>query len=235
MFRFIGADIRVDGLRVDLRDSGDLLRSIGPLELEVPGDPSSAAFLCAAVLLASSGEVKLECVSVNPTRTGFLDVMNRMGARIRVENERDCCGEPVADVVVGAAHLRATEVEQLEVPRTIDELPILAVLAARAEGETVFRSVGELRVKESDRLTSIAENLRRLGVEAEISGDDLFVCGTDRRLQGRVDTRGDHRISMAFAVLGTAPGVDLELSETASTGISYPRFFEDLQSVRGNG
>jgi 3-phosphoshikimate 1-carboxyvinyltransferase len=235
MLRFIGADIRCDGLKVELRAINDVLRTVGPLELSVPGDPSAAAFLIASAILSRGADVTIEGVCVNPTRTGFIDVLRRMGAAIGIENERLVCEEPVADLVVGLGGLRATEVDSVEIPSVIDELPILAVLAARAEGETVFRSVGELRVKESDRLTSLEHNLRVLGVEVEVSGDDLFVRGTDRRLIGRIETWGDHRIAMAFAVLGSSPNVDLELSETASTGISYPRFFEDLQTVRGNG
>ena len=111
----------------------------------------------------------------------------------------------------------------------------LAVLASRAEGETVFREVGELRVKESNRLELIAANLRALGVEAEARGNDLFVCGTTRPPRGRVDTARDHRLAMAFAVLGTVPGADVRLSERASVAISYPRFFGDLRSIRATG
>ncbi len=175
----------------------------------------------------------IENVGVNPTRTGFLVVLARMGAHVDLVNLRDAGGEPVADLVVrpGGGALRGTEVSAAEVPTLVDEVPMLAVLASRAEGETVFREVGELRVKESNRLELIAANLRVLGVEAEARGNDLHVCGTTRPPRGRVDTARDHRLAMAFAVLGTLPGADVRLSEKGSVAISYPRFFRDLKAI----
>jgi len=211
-------------------------RAIVPsFRLSVPGDASSAAFLVGAAALAQDGELVIENVGVNPTRTGFLVVLARMGARVERVNLRDAGGEPVADLVARPAALRGTEVAAAEVPTLVDEVPILAVLASRAEGETVFREVGELRVKESNRLELIAANLRALGVEAEARGNDLYVCGTARPPRGRVDTARDHRLAMAFAVLGTVPGADVRLSERASVSISYPRFFADLRAIRETG
>jgi len=211
-------------------------RAVVPsFRLSVPGDASSAAFLVGAAALAQDGELVIENVGVNPTRTGFLVVLARMGARVERVNLRDAGGEPVADLVARPAALRGTEVAAAEVPTLVDEVPILAVLASRAEGETVFREVGELRVKESNRLELIAANLRALGVEAEARGNDLYVCGTARPPRGRVDTARDHRLAMAFAVLGTVPGAGVRLSERASVAISYPRFFDDLRSIRETG
>jgi len=205
--------------------------------LSVPGDASSAAFLVAAAVLAEAGELVIENVGVNPTRTGFLVVLERMGAHVERVNLRDEGGEPVADLVARPAALRGTEVSAAEVPTLVDEVPVLAVLASRAaEGsETVFREVGELRVKESNRLELIAANLRAVGAEAEARGNDLVVCGTTRRPSGPVDTARDHRLAMAFAVLGTIPGADVRLSERASVAISYPRFFDDLKRIRETG
>ena len=143
----------------------------------------------------------------------------------------------MADLVARPAALRGTEVSAAEVPTLVDEVPVLAVLASRASdgSETVFREVGELRVKESNRLELIAANLRAVGVEAEARDNDLFVCGTTRRPSGRIDTARDHRLAMAFAVLGTLPGADVRLSERTSVAISYPRFFHDLKRIRGTG
>ena len=207
---------------------------VPPFRLAVPGDASSAAFLVAAAVLAEGGELVIENVGVNPTRTGFLVVLARMGARVERVNLRDEGGEPVADLVARPAALRGTEVSAAEVPTLVDEVPVLAVLASRAAAgsETVFREVGELRVKESNRLELIAANLRAVGVEAEARGNDLFVCGTTRRPSGRVETARDHRLAMAFGVLGTIPRADVRLSERASVAISYPRFFDDLRSIR---
>jgi 3-phosphoshikimate 1-carboxyvinyltransferase len=216
-------------------DPPDRPPALPPLSLAVPGDPSSAAFLVVAALLAQTGELLIENVGVNPTRTGFLVVLERMGAHVERVNLRDAGGEPVADLLVRpAARLSATEVAAAEIPALVDEVPILAVLASRAAGDTVFREVGELRVKESDRLELVAANLRAVGAEAEAQGNDLYVRGTGQAPRGRVETARDHRLAMAFAVLGTLPGAAVMLSERKSVAISYPGFFKDLKKV-GDG
>jgi 3-phosphoshikimate 1-carboxyvinyltransferase len=202
---------------------------IPALDVAVPGDISSAAFLMAAAILATDGELLIENVGVNPTRTGVLVVLERMGAHCERVNLRDAGGEPVADLLVRPAELRGTEVAAAEIPTLVDEVPVLAVLASRAVGETVFREVGELRVKESNRLELVAANLRAAGVKAEVRGNDLHVEGTDQPPRGRVDTASDHRLAMAFAVLGTVEGAKITLSERKSVAISYPNFFHDLK------
>jgi len=202
---------------------------IAPFKIAVPGDPSSAAFLIAAAVLADAGELVIENVGVNPTRAGFIVVLERMGGHTERVNLRDEGGEPVADLLVRPAELRGTEVTAAEIPTLVDEVPILAVLASRARGATVFREVGELRVKESNRLELIAVNLRAVGVTAEVQGNDLHVAGTERPPRGKVDTAKDHRLAMAFAVLGTVRGANVRLSERRSVAISYPNFFRDLQ------
>ena len=199
------------------------------VHLTVPGDPSSAAFMVGAAILAERGELMIENVGVNPTRTGFLVVLERMGAHVERMSLRDEAGEPVADLLARPARLRGTEVTAAEIPTLVDEVPVLAVVASRARGVTVFRDVGELRVKESNRLELIAANLRAVGVKAEVQRDDLHVEGTERPPRGTVDTAGDHRLAMAFAVLGTIPGANIKLSERKSVAISYPRFFGDLE------
>lgn len=208
-------------------------RRLPPLDLTVPGDASSAAYLVAAALLAEAGELIITGVGVNPTRTGFLRVLDRMGARVAQRAGRQESGEPVADLVARPSTLTGTEVTAAEVPSLIDEVPVLAILAGRAAGETLFRHVGELRVKESNRLSLLAANLRAVGVHAEARGDDLLVRGGGARPRGRVDTGGDHRIAMAFAILGTVPGARVVLSERASAAVSYPSFFQDLRRIRG--
>jgi len=202
-----------------------------PINLSVPGDISSAAFLVAAAVLADGGELLIENVGVNPTRTGFIVVLERMGAHVERVNLRDEGGEPVADLVVRPAALKGTEVSAAEIPTLVDEVPILAVLASRARGATVFREVGELRVKESNRLELIAANLRAVGVKAEVQGNDLHVEGTDQPPRGKVETAKDHRLAMAFAVLGTVDRADVMLSERKSVAISYPGFFDDLRKT----
>lgn len=205
---------------------------IEPFDMQVPGDPSSAAFLAGAALLAEAGELRLANVGVNPTRTGFLAVLERMGAAPALDDPRVEFGEPVADIVLRPAPLRATEVTAGEIPSLIDEIPLLAVCAARAEGTTIFREVGELRVKESDRLGLIAENLRAVGCTADVQGNDLFVTGSDHTPAGRVRTAGDHRLAMAFAVLGTVPGARIRVDDPACAAVSFPGFAETLASIR---
>lgn len=208
---------------------------IEPFDLQVPGDPSSAAFLVGAAALAEAGTLRIARVGVNPTRIGFLEVLGRMGAMVRRETEDETFGEPVADLVAGPAELRATEVRAEEIPGLIDEIPLLAVVASRARGTSVFRDVGELRVKESDRLGLIAQNLRACGVTAEVRGDDLWVEGGDAAPVGKVRTAGDHRLAMAFAVLGTLPGARVRIDDMACADVSFPRFPETLRAVRKQG
>jgi len=203
--------------------------AIPPFSLSVPGDISSAAFMVGAAVLADGGELLVENVGVNPTRTGVLVVLERMGANVDRVNLRDEGGEPVADLVVRPAALKGTEVSAAEIPTLVDEVPVLAVLASRAVGETVFREVGELRVKESNRLELIAANLRAVGAKAEVQGNDLHVEGNPRTPRGKVETAKDHRLAMAFAVLGTTAGAKIQLSEQRSVAISYPTFFVDLK------
>jgi 3-phosphoshikimate 1-carboxyvinyltransferase len=203
--------------------------SVPSFDLSVPGDISSAAFLAAAAVLAEEGELLIENVGVNPTRIGFLVVLERMGVHVERVNLRDEGGEPVADLLVRPAALKGTEVTAAEIPTLVDEVPVLAVLASRARGSTVFREVGELRVKESNRLELVAANLRAVGARAEARGNDLYIEGGDAPPKGRVETASDHRLAMAFAVLGTLPHADIRLSERKSVGISYPTFFRDLK------
>jgi 3-phosphoshikimate 1-carboxyvinyltransferase len=227
MLRALGATVESRGLAVHLNPPA----SISAFDIRVPSDPSSAAFLVAAALLAEDGELEIRGVSVNPTRTGFLRVLERMGARIEVAPTEEVVGEPVATLRVRPHALHGTDVSPDEVPSLIDEIPILAALASRAEGDSTFRGVEELRVKESDRLALLAENLRAVGASAEATTDTLRVSGTDQPPAGRVETAKDHRLAMAFAVLNTVPGARIRLSEKASVAVSYPEFFDQLQQI----
>ena len=222
------ADPSVRPVSIEFQPSG----TITPFEARIPGDISSAAFLLGAALLAESGEILLRDVGVNPTRDGFLCVIARMGAAVTRENPRNWLGEPVADLVARPAMLRATTVKAGEIPGLIDEIPMLAVLASRAEGTTRFEEVGELRVKESNRLVLIAENLTRLGVEAKVEGNDLMVTGTHKPPRGRVVTEADHRIAMAFAVLGTVKGARVSVDDMDCAAVSFPGFEDSLRRLR---
>ncbi len=217
--------------RVTLPDP--IPRRLAPLKLEIPGDLSSAAFLLALGVLGGGGDgVRVEKVGVNPTRTGFLKVLDRMGAAVHVEDLREAFdrgGEPAGTVVAVPGALRGVEVGGAEVPSLIDELPLIAALGARAEGVTVIRDAEELRVKESDRIRVMCENLRGVGVEVEERPDGMAVTGGTHPLEGKVDPRHDHRIAMAFGVLGALPGNRIEVTDRRVVDVSFPGFWELLE------
>jgi 3-phosphoshikimate 1-carboxyvinyltransferase len=199
--------------------------------VRVPGDFSSAAFFVALATLAGAGELRIRGVGVNPTRTGLLSVLQRMGGQITLEAPGEQGGEPTADLLVGPGRLTGTRVDAAEIPSLIDEVPVLAVLAARAEGDTTITGAAELRVKESDRIQTIVQNLRALGGDAEELPDGLVVRGTDQPLRGRVQTRGDHRIAMAFGVLAAQPENEIEVDDLSAADVSFPGFWELLRRV----
>ena len=227
--------LRAFGFVIEERDGWLTFEPTGevtPFEMEIPGDPSSAAFPVGAALLAESGELRVSRVCLNPTRTGFLQVLERMGGRVAAEDIGPQFDEPVGALVAGPSPLVGTEVSAEEIPGLIDEIPLLAALATRARGTTVFRDVAELRVKESDRLDLIASNIRALGGNAEISGDDIFVSGGDQPPRGMVRTAGDHRIAMAFAILGTIPGARVRIDDLDCAAVSFPGFREMLREIK---
>lgn len=205
--------------------------ALNPLDVAVPGDFSSAAFPLALALLGGAGEgIVLRGIGLNPTRTGILPVLQRMNARIEVEiGSAPEGGEPVGDLIVHSCDLTGTEVQPEEIPGLIDEVPVLAVLAARARGVTRITGAEELRVKESDRLGALAANLSNLGVEVEELPDGLVIEGTGRPLSGAVEARGDHRIAMAFGVLGALAGNAITVDAPAAVDVSYPGFWEMLE------
>ena len=222
-----GVRVDVEGARVALRAT-DRLEA---LDVDVPADPSSAAFLAGLAALAQDGEMVLESVCVNPTRTGFFDVLRRMGARVEEVERHDEGGEPVATLRVRPAALRGVHVRGEVIPTLIDEIPLIACLAARAEGETVIEGAEELRVKESDRIATVVDNLRRAGADIEERPDGMRIVGSSKPLRGAVHTHLDHRIAMAFGVLGAVPGNTLTVDDPECVSVSYPSFWADLQRV----
>jgi len=223
-----GAAVRVDGGTVSI-EAGSFMRA---LDTDVPGDPSSAAFFAGLAAIADAGELRLEGICVNETRIGFLEALRRMGAPVTETRRRLEGGEWVADVTIAAAPLRSTTVAGHEVPSMIDELPLLACLATRADGETLITGANELRVKESDRITAVVANLRAIGAIAEELPDGMRIQRSDRPLRGRIVTHGDHRLAMAFAVLGAAKGNAIEIDDVDCVAVSYPAFWRDLARVR---
>jgi 3-phosphoshikimate 1-carboxyvinyltransferase len=227
MLRHFGVDVRVatanDGAR-EITLAGET--ELRAADLAVPGDPSSAAFAIVAALLLPGSEITIEGVGTNPLRTGLLMTLLEMGARIDFGRARETGGEPVADLLVRAGALRGVEVPAERAPSMIDEYPILAVAAAFATGKTVMRGLSELRVKESDRLTAIAEGLSIAGVRAAVEGDTLTVEGLGGRPYGgaTIEARLDHRIAMAFLVLGMASERPIGIDDGETINTSFPGF-----------
>jgi 3-phosphoshikimate 1-carboxyvinyltransferase len=201
-------------------------------ELEIPGDISSAApFLVAAAIVPGSS-VTVHGVGLNPRRTGLLDVLERMGARVAIYNRRPIGGEPAGDVEVRASDLVGASVEADEVPALIDELPILAVAACHARGDTVVRGAGELRAKESNRIESVVEELRRIGGHIRATRDGFRIRGVPARLRGGVvDSHGDHRLAMLGAIAGVASREGVELRGAEAAAVSFPGFYDVLEQI----
>ncbi|HEX2215573.1 MAG TPA: 3-phosphoshikimate 1-carboxyvinyltransferase [Xanthobacteraceae bacterium] len=234
MLRHFGAEVASaadgeHGRRITLKGQPEL----EPTPITVPADPSSAAFPLVAALLVPGSEVILEGIMMNPLRNGLITTLGEMGARIEVFAERREGGEDVADLRVSASELSAVEVPPQRAPSMIDEYPILAVAAAFAEGETRMRGLQELRVKESDRLAAIAVGLTANGVECEISGDDLIVRGRARPAAGGglVTTHMDHRIAMAFLVMGMASEKRVGVDDAAFIATSFPGFVDTMRQL----
>ena len=214
------------------------VRQVDELELDdivVPGDPSSAAFVVAAAILVSGSRVVLKDVGLNWTRTGFFRIAERMGAVIVGDLEEpgtESDDEPVGEVDVAAGPLEGTTVEPDEVPLAVDELTLVALLGAHAEGETVVRGAEELRLKESDRITGVVEGLRGLGADIEATQDGFVVRGDGAPLRGgTIDAKGDHRMAMLGAVAGLASVEGVEVVGMEAAAVSYPRFEEDLRAL----
>jgi 3-phosphoshikimate 1-carboxyvinyltransferase len=197
----------------------------------IPADISSAAFLLVAALLVPGSDVELVEVGVNPTRTGLLSILERMGAEIEREREVVGDGEPIATLRVRSAPLRATEVGGAEVPLAIDELPLIALAACFAEGTTTIRDAAELRRKESDRIATVSAALNALGGRVEPTGDGMVVEGTGGLRGGTIDSHGDHRIAMLGAVAGLASREGVEVQGMAAAAVSYPGFESDLAKL----
>ena len=230
-----GARIERDGNVITVFNADEIEL---PAEVIVPGDPSSAAFMIAAGLIVDGSRLLLDDCGVNWTRTGFIQIAERMGAVILADLEEPAfeeeipTDEPVSEVDVTAGPLVGTTVEPEEVPLAIDELPLVALLGCFAEGETVVRGAGELRVKESDRITAVVEGLNGLGGDAEATEDGFVVRGTGGLAGGRIDARGDHRLAMLGAVAGLASRDGVEIVGAEAIDISYPGFLDDLATLR---
>ena len=232
--------LRRFGCELDQWDSADgrhvrlgRRRRLVGTEVSVPGDPSAAACAWVAATLVARSRVVTPAVMVNPLRSGLLAALSEMGSDIRVSNEREVGGETVADIEVRAAPLTGVVVPAERVPTLIDEVPLLAIAAAFAQGPTVIHGLGDLRNKESDRLAATVAGLRRCGVEARVEGDNLHVAGCGGDVPGgvRIETHGDHRIAMAFLTLGLASRAPIAVDQASMIATSFPGFADAMRAI----
>jgi len=229
MLGAFGGQIVRDGLTARVRGP----QALRGAEARVPGDLSSAAFFLVAAALVPGSDLAVAGVGLNPTRTGVLDVLKMMGAGVEVRDLKDEGGEPVGTVAVRGGRLHGTVIGGDLIPRVIDELPVLAVAASLAEGETVIRDAAELRVKESDRVETLARELGRLGATVEAQPDGLAIFGSRRLRGGRVSSGGDHRIAMALAVAGLCADGPVTVDDPACIETSFPGFADALRRATG--
>lgn len=227
MLSSFGADVRTEGTTVTIRQAEELYGQ----KIQVPGDISSAAFFIAAGLLIPGSEILLKNVGVNPTRDGVLRVFRRMGGSIETTALSSGAGEPAADLLVKASRLHGVEIGGEEIPSLIDEIPVIAAAACFADGVTVIRDAAELKVKESNRIAAMTENLRAMGADVTETEDGMIIQG-GRPLHGAViDSRNDHRIAMTFAVAALAAEGETSIPQWDCVNISYPGFLGDLRKL----
>jgi 3-phosphoshikimate 1-carboxyvinyltransferase len=203
-------------------------------QVQVPGDPSSAAFWLVAASLHPDADLTIRGVSLNPTRRHVIEILRRMGASIE-ETPRpdDGSGEPIGDLRVRSADLHGVEITPQDVALAIDEIPILSLAATAARGASSILGAGELRAKESDRIAGVADGLTRLGLTVRVDGDDLHFVGGERSKGGSPEVRGDHRLAMTFAVAALVGDAAVEIDDAAAAAVSYPTFFDDALRLAG--
>ncbi|MBD3426197.1 MAG: 3-phosphoshikimate 1-carboxyvinyltransferase [Candidatus Omnitrophica bacterium] len=230
MMEYFCADISRKGLTTEIRGLDELV----PRDLVIPGDISSASFFIVGALIVEGSRLVIRNVGMNPTRTGIVDVLKRMGADLKVLDVNKEI-EPAGDIEVRSSSLKGTVVEEREIPLLIDEIPILALAAARAQGDTLIKGTGELKVKETDRVRSVTENLSRLGISIEEKEDSLVIHGRSGAniSAAELDSFGDHRIAMSCAIAGLVSDGECLIRNTSCADISYPNFLRDLQTLAG--
>ncbi len=232
MLKAMGADLTEEqsagGYKFTIKPNKEL----SPIDIDVPADPSSAAFFAAAAVLVPDSEIILKDVLVNPTRDGFFRKLKEMGAFLEYKNHREQAGEPVADIYVKySPDLKGIKVEKPEIPSMVDEIPLLALVATQAEGETVITGASELRVKESDRIKAVVENLQKLGIEVEELPDGMVIKGKQEIKGGIIDSFKDHRIAMGFSILALISKDGITIKDADCVFISYPDFYKHLEKV----
>lgn len=225
MLRAFGCEVEEDGLTVKVKGGQKLTGT----SIQVPGDISSAAFFLVAGAIVPNSRISLKNVGMNPTRTGIIDVLVKMGARLEIENQRVENNEPIADLTIQTSELKGIEIDGDIIPRLIDEIPVIALLATQAEGKTVIKDASELKVKETNRIDTVVGELTKLGAMVEPTDDGMIISGEKKQLTGgHVHSHGDHRIGMMLAIAACIANDKVTLSDSESISVSYPNFFEHL-------
>ena len=228
MLKNMGASIEREGSKIIVHP---LKSKLKPIDISIPSDPSSAAFFAALAVINNNSNLKLTNVLLNESRIGFVEVLNKMNCLISKSNESIHNGEKVGDLTIGSSNLKAIEIESETIPSIIDEVPILAVVAAFAKGTTVFKNVEELKYKECDRLSAIIHNLEAFGIKAYEKNNDLFVEGGKVKRMPKITSFDDHRIAMAFTILSLTSFEKYELDNEQCVDISLPKFFNYLSEI----
>lgn len=224
------------GVQVDVTDKSASVKGGQPLKgtsIQIPGDISSATFILVAGAIVPGSEITLVNVGMNPTRTGIIDVLQQMGADLTINHERKLGGEPTADLTIRYSNLSAMIIDGELIPRLIDEIPAIAVLASQAEGTTVIKDAQELKVKETNRIDTVVNQLAKLGVNIEATDDGMIINGKSTLTGGTVQSFHDHRIGMAMALCGLIADGAVRVEDTEAIDVSYPTFFSDLSKLSG--
>ncbi len=227
MLKYLGAPVEIKGTTI-------FIEGISELEarpITIPGDISSAAFFIIVCLLLKSSEIKIKRVGINPTRTGIIDVLRKMGANIVIENVNELCGEPVADLIVKSSTLKATKIGGDLIPGLLDEIPVLAVAATQAEGVTEISDAQELRVKESDRIGNVVSQLSKMGASIKEKKDGMVISGGKRLVGSSVNSFGDHRMAMALTIGGLIADGETTINDVACIDTSFPQFMDTLNGM----
>lgn len=227
MMKYFGADIRVSGLKVSLKGALELSAK----DIDIPGDISSASFFAAGAILLNGSKVRMNKVSINPTRAGILNILSRMGARVRVLDEVGAF-EPYGDIEVESGPIKGVDIDENEIPRIIDELPIIFVLASLAKGKTVIRGAEELRVKETDRIKSMKENLEKMGGRISVENGIITIEGVGRLKGASLKSYGDHRTVMAMVIAALTADGESSIDDVECVNKSMPGFFKSLEAIK---
>ncbi|MBN1383532.1 MAG: 3-phosphoshikimate 1-carboxyvinyltransferase [Elusimicrobia bacterium] len=227
MLKNFGAEVSVVKNRVSVKGIAKLHSS----DIYIPGDISAAAFFMVAAVINRNSELRIKNVGINPTRTGIIDVLKRMGAKISIEHKKEIAGEPLADIIIEFSDLKSTEINKNEIPLLIDEIPVIAVAATQAHGTTKISGAGELRVKETDRLKAVSSELKKMGADIEEFEDGLAIKGPVKLKGAKVDSFNDHRMAMSLAVASLIAEGDAEILNKECVNISFPSFFETMKKI----